>query len=48
MNIDTPLKDAVKRAHVYSRKDDHQPWKRTVSLELERLFDLMDVAYKLS
>ena len=42
------LKDAVKRAHVYSRKDEHQPWKRTVNLELERLFNLMGAAYKLS
>lgn len=42
------LKEAVKRAHVYSKKDDHQLWKRTINLDLNRLFNLTGIPYKLS
>ena len=42
------LKEAVKRAHVYSKKDDHQLWKRTINLDLNRLFNLTGIPYRLS
>lgn len=48
---DTPmtaecLKDAVKRAKVYSG-EDNVPWKRTVNSELNRVFELMGVDERL-
>lgn len=36
------LKDAVKRAKVYSEVDN-TPWKRTINKDLKRLFELMGV-----
>ena len=39
------LKDAVKRAKVYSEVDN-TPWKRTINKDLKRLFELMGVAIR--